>query len=187
MMKGMVFAERYKLEDFIGQGGMSLVYRALDIRTEIWLDAPMLEFSGAGSSQKLSASIDPAGSYSVSWTSSDPTVATVSGGIVTAVGAGKATITAYTGSADILTVPDTLGGYPVTAIRYCAFRDCGSLVQITLPGSVTSIGSNAFERCAALSHIDLGNSLSFIGTHAFYGCVSLSEITLPESLERLHP
>ena len=25
MMKGMVFAERYKLEDFIGQGGMSLV------------------------------------------------------------------------------------------------------------------------------------------------------------------
>ena len=33
MMKGMVFAERYKLEDFIGQGGMSLVYRALDIRT----------------------------------------------------------------------------------------------------------------------------------------------------------
>ena len=33
MMKGMVFAERYKLEDFIGQGGMSLVYRAVDIRT----------------------------------------------------------------------------------------------------------------------------------------------------------
>ncbi|MEG2208022.1 MAG: protein kinase, partial [Clostridia bacterium] len=33
MMKGMIFAERYKLEDFIGQGGMSLVYRALDIRT----------------------------------------------------------------------------------------------------------------------------------------------------------
>ena len=33
MMKGMVFAERYQLEDFIGQGGMSLVYRAVDIRT----------------------------------------------------------------------------------------------------------------------------------------------------------
>lgn len=33
MMKGMVFDERYKLEDFIGQGGMSLVYRAVDIRT----------------------------------------------------------------------------------------------------------------------------------------------------------
>ncbi|HNX61327.1 MAG TPA: protein kinase, partial [Candidatus Limiplasma sp.] len=32
-MKGMVFAERYKLIDFIGQGGMSLVYRAVDIRT----------------------------------------------------------------------------------------------------------------------------------------------------------
>ncbi len=33
MMKGMVFAERYQLEEFIGQGGMSLVYRAVDVRT----------------------------------------------------------------------------------------------------------------------------------------------------------
>jgi len=33
MFKGMVFAERYKLVDYLGQGGMSLVYRAIDIRT----------------------------------------------------------------------------------------------------------------------------------------------------------
>jgi eukaryotic-like serine/threonine-protein kinase len=33
VIKGMVFAERYKLVDFLGQGGMSLVYRAVDIRT----------------------------------------------------------------------------------------------------------------------------------------------------------
>ncbi len=33
MMEGMVFADRYKLVEFIGQGGMSLVYRAVDIRT----------------------------------------------------------------------------------------------------------------------------------------------------------
>ena len=33
MIKGMVFAERYKLIDYLGQGGMSLVYRAIDIRT----------------------------------------------------------------------------------------------------------------------------------------------------------
>lgn len=33
MIKGMVFAERYKLVDYLGQGGMSLVYRAVDIRT----------------------------------------------------------------------------------------------------------------------------------------------------------
>ncbi|MDD3214315.1 MAG: protein kinase, partial [Eubacteriales bacterium] len=32
-MKGLVFGERYKLIDFIGQGGMSQVYRAVDIRT----------------------------------------------------------------------------------------------------------------------------------------------------------
>jgi len=33
MMKGVVFADRYQLGEFIGQGGMSLVYRAVDIRT----------------------------------------------------------------------------------------------------------------------------------------------------------
>ena len=33
MIKGMIFAERYKLVDYLGQGGMSLVYRAIDIRT----------------------------------------------------------------------------------------------------------------------------------------------------------
>lgn len=33
MIKGMVFADRYKLVDYLGQGGMSLVYRAIDIRT----------------------------------------------------------------------------------------------------------------------------------------------------------
>ena len=32
-MKGTVFGERYRLVDFIGQGGMSMVYRAVDVRT----------------------------------------------------------------------------------------------------------------------------------------------------------
>ena len=33
MMKDMIFADRYRLADFIGEGGMSLVYRAVDVRT----------------------------------------------------------------------------------------------------------------------------------------------------------
>ena len=43
---------------------------------------------------------------------------------------GNAKITAYTGSAARLILPDTLGGYPVTAIGYCAFRNCTALTQV---------------------------------------------------------
>ena len=32
-MIGRVFAERYRLEEFVGKGGMALVFRACDTRT----------------------------------------------------------------------------------------------------------------------------------------------------------
>jgi len=100
---------------------------------------------------------------------------------------GSAIITAYTGRANTLTVPDRLGGFPVTALRYCAFKNCASLSEIVLPDGLVSIGSNAFENCASLLQIHLPDSLAAIGTHAFYGCAKLAEIALPESLERVHP
>ncbi|MBR5302835.1 MAG: leucine-rich repeat domain-containing protein [Clostridia bacterium] len=98
---------------------------------------------------------------------------------------GSAVITAYTGSAAHLIVPDMLDGYPVTAISYCAFRNCTSLLHVTLPDGILTIGSNAFQNCTALMQIDLPASLVTIGTHAFYRCANLTQITLPESIERL--
>ena len=32
-MIGRVFAQRYRLEEFVGKGGMALVFRATDLRT----------------------------------------------------------------------------------------------------------------------------------------------------------
>lgn len=100
---------------------------------------------------------------------------------------GQAKITAYTGNASTLTIPDTLGGYPVTAINYCAFRNCASLSQVTLPDGLLSIGSNAFQGCTSLTQVNLPGSLVSIDTHAFYRCPKLKQITLPESIERIHP
>lgn len=100
---------------------------------------------------------------------------------------GQAVITAYTGSASELIVPDTLGGYPVTSIRYCAFRDCTALARIVLPDSISVIGSNAFQNCSSLSQVQFSQGLTAIGTHAFYGCANLKQVTLPESIQRLHP
>ena len=73
---------------------------------------------------------------------------------------GKATITAFnkeaTGEA---VIPDTLGGYPVTAIGGSAFTNCTSLKKITVPKSVTSIGQYAFKGCTSLEEM----TLPFVG------------------------
>ena len=64
---------------------------------------------------------------------------------------GTAAIVKYTGSASILSIPDTLDGYAVTAIGNEAFRSCESLKNITIPDSVTSIAHSAFSACESLT------------------------------------
>lgn len=99
---------------------------------------------------------------------------------------GKAKITGYTGSASDLILPDTLGGYPVTAINYCAFRNCASLTRVTIPDGVTVIGSNAFQNCSSLTQILIPDSVKRIDTHAFYGCSALTQLALHDDLDRIH-
>ena len=99
---------------------------------------------------------------------------------------GKATITGYTGSAAELILPDTLGGYSVTALRYCAFWNCPSLTQVVIPEGVISIGSRAFQNCPSLTRIVFPQSVQRLDTHAFHGCAALKQILLPDHLTRIH-
>lgn len=128
----------------------------------------------------------------LTWTTSDPKVATVDeNGLVTAVGEGTAVITAtsvgknedqdapataqctvkvvnkegsflyttnaegitiegYTGAVMMLTVPDEIAGKPVTAVADGAFSDCKTIIDLTLPDTITSVGENAFEKVSNL-------------------------------------
>ena len=75
--------------------GTVAIYRKIITPTGIALDETNLEL-GTGAITTLTATLSPTGATgSVVWSSSDNNVATVSNGVVTAQGAGSATITAF--------------------------------------------------------------------------------------------
>ena len=77
--------------------------------------------------------------------------AATSGYYIYSVSNGKAEITDVTTSiSGSVTIPSTLGGYPVTSIGDDAFSWSDSLTSVTIPDSVTSIGSYAFANCERL-------------------------------------
>ena len=116
---------------------------------------------------------------------------------------GGATITNYDGFSTV-TIPETLGGYPVTAIGNFAFShdyitsvtmpdsvvsignyafyNRTSLSSVTFGSGVVSIGDSAFSNCSALTEIVIPDSVTMLGTNAFYGCTKLASVTLGSSL-----
>ncbi len=86
--------------------------------------------------------------------------ALTSGNYTYTVTSGKATITGFNSSyAGPLSIPSTLGGYPVTAINSSAFENCTSLTSVTIPDSVTCIGKYyVFLNCTALAAINVSPS-----------------------------
>ena len=67
-------------------------------------------------------------------------------------------------------------------VGYCAFKDCESLVEITLPSSVEVIESYAFDSCTSLEKINLNYGLREISNYAFSGCERLEGISVPDSV-----
>lgn len=83
---------------------------------------------------------------------------------------GKASITSIPKStAGAVTIPSTLGGYPVTSIGDDAFSDCSGLTSVTIPNSVTNIG-RAFRYCSGLSSVVIPERVTSIAKGAFFGC-----------------
>lgn len=96
---------------------------------------------------------------------------------------GEATITGVdTAISGDVTIPSTLGGYPVTCIGDDAFEHCDSLTSVIVPDSVTSIGHGAFFECYSLTSVTIGDGVKSIGNAAFAFCDSLTSITIPDSV-----
>ena len=92
----------------------------------------------------------------------------------------KATITDVSSSiSGDVTIPSTLGGYPVTSIGTRAFAWCENITSITIPDGVISIDEGAFDCCTGVQTITIPDSVTSIGERAFAWCENLTSITIP--------
>lgn len=83
---------------------------------------------------------------------------------------GKITITAYVGSEKIVSVPDEIGGCPVTYIADAAFENNLTLEKVILPKTLEGIGWFAFRGCIALREVQAMSNVSKIEYGAFENC-----------------
>ena len=70
-------------------------------------------------------------------------------------------------------------------IGACAFYQCNSLQEITLPKNLKHVGNSSFWYCSQLKDIILPSEVETIGENAFEGCNNLSSVQFPPSLKSI--
>lgn len=98
---------------------------------------------------------------------------------------GGIAITGFTGSNNIVVIPENIEGKKVIAIGDNAFVNNKTIEGIRLNESTVDIGANSFENCAALKIVLFGSSTKNIKEFAFNGCSNLSEVVLNDGLETI--
>jgi BspA type Leucine rich repeat region (6 copies) len=93
---------------------------------------------------------------------------------------GAITITAYTGSGGVVSIPSSTNGYPVASIGNSAFAYKKRVSSVALPYTVTTIGTNAFYACTYLTNISMPCVASIMDNGLAY-CTLLSSLVLPSN------
>ena len=83
---------------------------------------------------------------------------------------------------NVLRIPPTINGKPVTSIGYRAFAYCSGLTGVIIPSSVTGIDQRAFWECGGLTSVTIPASVEWIGDWAFYNCTGLTSVTICEGV-----
>lgn len=94
-------------------------------------------------------------------------------------------ITGYTGSEEVLRIPETLKAdgkdMPVKGIATGAFANNTTLRSVTITPSIWEIEGGAFEKCTALQSVKFelaeNNAQLTVRPMAFAGCTALSNVT----------
>ena len=104
--------------------------------------------------------------------------------VYTAIGTTSYSVSGNGSDSDVIIIPSTYKGLPVTDIGKNGFSCC-KVTNVTIPSSVTSIGADAFWGCSAMTDITIPSSVTSIGYGAFSGCESLKQITIPGTVTAL--
>src|SRR5438874_1711673 len=94
---------------------------------------------------------------------------------------GTITITGYTGTAAVVTIPSTIDGLPVVTIGNgveSAFYGT-NVTSVIIPNTVIDIAAEAFRGCYTLTNVTLGQNVKSIGNYAFDQCL-LPSVQIPD-------
>ena len=79
------------------------------------------------------------------------------------------TITGYTGNHETVVIPETIDGYPVTAINKGAFSNC-SFKTLYLSKNLQIVNNGAFSNCKQFTTLYFCDTIRQITDSAFSGC-----------------
>ncbi|MGD1061612.1 MAG: fibronectin type III domain-containing protein [Methanomassiliicoccales archaeon] len=89
----------------------------------------------------------------------------------------------YTGpNSGNITIPNSIGGLPVTMIGDKAFFYLWGITGVTIPSTVTYIGYWAFNSDIKLNDVSIPSGVSTIGPGAFEDCFDLKSVTIPSGV-----
>ncbi len=80
----------------------------------------------------------------------------------------------------VISIKDSINGYPVVSIGSAAFKDCTGITGIIIPDSIINIENKAFYNCTGIADITIPSSVVSIGIYAFYNCAGLADITISD-------
>ena len=86
---------------------------------------------------------------------------------------------------DAVPIPQTIGGYTVTAIAPSAFVGATTIKTVTMPATVTSIGQSCFQNCSSLQTVSLPQGLTEISDYTFKGCTALKTVNVPATVKKI--
>ncbi len=96
------------------------------------------------------------------------------------------TVSGYSGTDAVVTIPSTYLSLPVTKIS-SAFNSNRTVTEVNIPASIKEIGESAFSSMTKLEKVNIADEsqLETISNNAFMGCTKLTAFTVPASVKTI--